>query len=66
MHNWQRLFNKHDASVYALTKLSFKRNLVMDDLCHSRSNTMLRSWQPLCYSCGIRLATTVAEAIGMV
>ncbi|MBO5180490.1 MAG: hypothetical protein J6B92_01200 [Paraprevotella sp.] len=39
---------------------------VMDNLCHSRSNALLRSWQPLCYSCGIRLATTVAYAIGVV
>ncbi|MBO5180941.1 MAG: hypothetical protein J6B92_03520 [Paraprevotella sp.] len=38
----------------------------MDYLCHSRSNALLRSWHTLCYSCGIRLATTVAYVIGMV
>ncbi|MBO5181623.1 MAG: hypothetical protein J6B92_07025 [Paraprevotella sp.] len=36
---------------------------VTENLCHSRSNALLRSWQPLCYNCGIRYATVVAYAL---
>ncbi|MBO5181683.1 MAG: hypothetical protein J6B92_07325 [Paraprevotella sp.] len=36
---------------------------VMDNLCHSRSNAVLRSWHTPCYGCGIRLATVVAYAL---
>ncbi|MBP3470818.1 MAG: hypothetical protein J6K41_01100 [Paraprevotella sp.] len=35
----------------------------LEQLCHSRSTALLRLWQPLCYSCGIRFATVVAYAL---
>ncbi|MBO5181190.1 MAG: hypothetical protein J6B92_04795 [Paraprevotella sp.] len=35
----------------------------MDNLCYSRSNALLRSWQSLCYGRGNRYATVVAYAL---